>query len=451
MRKIMASRWMGVVFITLLLVVTIVQGQDAVALTYGEPASGTVSDDSVEATFTFEGTAGETIFVSSFVVNFDFAPMIFVLRPDGALLQQLEDSIDGLLVLGPLTLPADGVYTVIVTRPDWETSGGEVSVLVNIAETTELTTDTAVEGRLPTAGSVTFFTLAAEEGDVFNFAATGTGLGIFLFSPRGDGIIFDGFFDDPGGFMRYVPSTGVYSGFMVTLSDGGTNYSLILDAVEAIPVQSGAPFSGTVRASEPVVFAFDSDADKSWRIEVTLNDEGQGQGTITIYKPDNPQFGSAAIAGDCCSGANGNPRIDPFIVPEDGTYYILLEYDDFTGEDTEVSYEINIFSGTLVSLAPGVPVSGTIEPDTGTLIYVYNGTAGERVQVTFTRTSSTGHVFLRMRSSQDDVATYLGRGADSMTFEVELPLDDLYTFEVINVDYEPSSMDFTLQLDAVEE
>lgn len=451
MRMFRRGKWVLYLLIVVLMGITIVQGQDAVALTYGEPASGTVSDDSVEATFTFEGTAGETIFVSSFVTNFDFTPIMFVLRPNGALLEQLDNSIDGLLVLGPLTLPADGEYTIIVTRPDWETNGGDVSVLVNIAETTELTADTVIEGTLPAAGSVIFFTLAAEEGDVFNFAATGTGLGIFLFSPRGEDLIFDGFVDDPGGFMRYVRSTGVYSGFMVTLNDGGTDYTFVLDAINAIPVQSGTPFSGTVRASEPVVFAFDSDADKSWRIEVTLNDDGQGQGFITIFKPDNPQFGSAPIVSDCCSGANGNPRIDPFIVPEDGTYYILLEYDDFTGEDTEVSYEITVFSGTLVSLAPGVPVSGTIEPDTGTLIYVYNGTVGERVRVTFTRTSSTGHVFLRMRSSQDDVATYLGRGADSMSFEVVLPLDDLYTFEVINVDYEPSSMDFTLQLDAVEE
>jgi hypothetical protein len=88
--------------------------------------------------------------------------------------------------------------------------------------------------------------------------------------------------------------------------------------------------------------------------------------------------------------AAGFPRIEPFIAPEDATYYVVLEFDDYSDDDAVRDFSVTLAPSSLLSLSPGQPVEAKVTPETGNVVYAYHGKAGEVVRVTLTGKGETG-------------------------------------------------------------
>jgi hypothetical protein len=109
---------------------------------------------------------------------------------------------------------------------------------------------------------------------------------------------------------------------------------------------------------------------------------------------------------------------------------------------------VTLSPSSLLRLTPGTQFTGVVSPDTGNQIYLYEGTAGERLALTLERTSKDGALGLQIVSSEDEVAVFYGRNADSLQIEITLPLNGRYQFTVSNVAYDESAMEYAIQLDS---
>ena len=411
----------------------------------GEPVTGVINDETPRVTRTFRGEAGRTIYIT--LVTQEFAGELRLLGPEGTSLAQVEENILNTSLIGPLRLPSDGEYTIVATRPEWEDAGGEFMLVGGPVETIMLQPGEPVEGHLDHPGAAVFFAFEGEADDVVHYFTEGEGLGIAIRTPTGDELVSDGHYNSPGRLLNLLPESGRYRGVVQTVAPEGTPFILGVEPIQTQPLQSGEPVSGTLQEHRWPVFTFESAAGKLWQLSAS-GDTDEGQFFLEIHRPDAPDYYGSPLAQDCCRGPGGTPRIDPFTAPEDGTYYVVLGYDDYVPEtNTEVAYELALASSTLVSLAPGNAVTGSVTPDSGIVTYAYEGTAGEAITVTIQRTGGAGNPGLRILSAEDEVMVFEGRNARVASFEVELPHDGLYLFEISNITYEPNTLDFSLRLD----
>jgi hypothetical protein len=417
--------------------------QDQRTLTYGEPATGTITGDAAGFSYTFQGTKGDSIYISMYAPNYDLTPQVQLLGTNGALIQRVDRNAPVGLILGPITLPNDGTYTVIATRADDST--GDFNLLVDHAVVNELQQGSPMTGSLPAQGAFVFFTFKGEANKLIHYQTSGSNLVFGVLTPSGDPFISDGPGDNLSNFFRVLPESGTYGGGIQTLNPGGTDYSLEISPVEVQPLKSGEPAQGTIHANKPLIFTFDSAAGKMWQLDTTITDKAYSS-HLYILNADG-----SSIAGDNNSGPNGFPRIEPFIAPESATYYVAIYFDpDSSNPDETHDYTLSLAPSTLLSLAPGKAINGQITPDTGNVIYAYSGQENEAIRVTVTRTGDTGRMEFGLRSL-DSQLMYLTNysGVRSASFEIVLPSKGLYLFEILNTDRDNPAMSFTILLEQV--
>ncbi len=434
----------AILFITLLLFSGLVTGalaQDEM-LSPGVAVSGSVEDSETELTYTIEGQIGETIYIT--VSPYGFGAEILLRGPNGAVMDNGYE-LNGMLFVGPLTLGVDGEYTLQVRMAEWETQGGDFAVFYDYATYDAMAMDVPIEGTFPDIGAARFLTLEAQAGDVVSVDARGLGMGFAIFDPRGALIYIDGFYDDPQLPILQLPDDGVYNIVLQTAAEGGTDYTFSINHIDAQPLEAGTPVAGVVRSSAPQVFSFDSPMGKIWSIGAEM-EQADGQGYIAIYKPDSPNSGSDQIINDCCSGPNGTPRLDPFQTPEDGTYYVFIYFDDYSGTDPEVPFELTFNPASLFSLSPTIPVQGSITPESGNIVYTYNGTEGETVTIHVERLSENGQLGLSFVGAEMVLMAIEGFTFDDITFSLTLPLTLPYTIELYSLNSDGEPLDFSITL-----
>lgn len=440
----MFKRMLLLLLLSLCLISTPAAAQDMVALEYGVPVIGELSALQNTITYTFNGSAGDTVYLTMRPVDGVFEVQMRLFDPDDQLIAE-SDYGGEVQVIGPLTLNADGNYSVLAGRPDWAEGTGSFSIMVDEASYHPLDLSTAVTDRLDNASEIRFFTFQVPAaGDLFSLGVAGEMMHFVLRSPQGDYLLDNGTFDDPGLPIYQAPEGGEYTLLVQSIAADGTDFTALVEMIEPLPLVSGETVSGTINSGQPAFFAFETLGGKPWQIDAVLPDFGDRY--MQIYHLDGREWWDAEIAADWGSGPNNNPRIAPFIAPEDATYYVLLSFRSFTSESSG-AYEITVTPETVLSLAPGTPVTETINEATGDLTYNYNGKAGDTVEVTLTQLSETGALSLNVYSSEDEVLFFYGRATTGATFAITLPLDGLYQFIVRNVGYGEEDLTFSLLLE----
>ncbi len=97
-------------------------------ITFFEPGSGTINDDTPAETWTFDGQANQVISIVAAGSSGDLDPVLALIDPAGETIQE-NDDLDSLVRdagLEGFTLPEDGTYTVRVTR--YGTTSGAYSL-----------------------------------------------------------------------------------------------------------------------------------------------------------------------------------------------------------------------------------------------------------------------------------------------------------------------------------
>ena len=366
--------------------------------------------------------------------------------PDSQLMTESDYGGEVSLV-GPLTLATDGTYSILAGRPDWSESTGAFSIMVDLVTYEPLALGAEVADRVDNGNTIRFFTFQVPAaGDLFSFNVAGELMHFLLWSPRGEYLLDNGTWDDPSVPLYQAPEGGEYTFLVNSIAPDGTDYTALVQQIVPIPLVSGETLSGTIYSTKPVFFAFETLGGKPWQIDAVLPNEGDRY--MEIYHLEGREWWEAEIAADWGSGPNNNPRIAPFIAPSDSTYYVMLWFESYSGVESG-AYEIMVSPETVLSLAPGTPITETITAETGDITYNYNGTAGDLIEVTLTRLSATGALSLNIYSSDDEVMAFYGRGPRSATFEIVLPIDGLYQFIVHNADDDEMDITFSLLLETV--
>jgi thiol-disulfide isomerase/thioredoxin len=90
--------------------------EESAPLTYGQTVRGTITGESVQQAYTFEGHAGDVISVRMDARR-ALEPYVVLLTPEGDYLAESSDFLyETYAQVQDVTLPEDGVYTVVATR-----------------------------------------------------------------------------------------------------------------------------------------------------------------------------------------------------------------------------------------------------------------------------------------------------------------------------------------------
>ncbi len=339
-------------------------------------------------------------------------------------------------------LPATQTYTLLIGNVNNET--GAFSLLVDFYQPQSLALDTIASGVLGSSAHLGFYTLDVTAGTLFRYSATGESLGVSILDPNGELVVFTGTYPSPLLMLGQFAQTGQHLVIINTNIPTGLQYGIFLELVEPIPLVAGTPVTGSRQISDPPVFSFQSPAGKAWELNAIMPQDGDRR--MFIAQLDGRFFWDVIIAGDTGSGANGNPRIAPFIAPSDATYYVWLEFNPYSNA-TSYDYEMLLSSTTILSLAPDIELTQTITPETGAQTFIYNTTAdNERIELTIRRVSDVGDIQLQVQSPLDEVINFYGRGFNGGTFDMTLPVAGVYRFVINDISYAPTDLQFTIRL-----
>ncbi len=417
------------------LISNMLYAQDEATIAYGESYIGTFTDEAPSLTLGFDGMAGDVIYINVLdnIVAVEFA----LISPTGGQIAISDNSY-----ISNIELTSEGRYTIVFTRPDWSDSEGDFIAHLGRYTIENLSAENGgqtqfYEGNLPDAAATKTLQVDMTEGDMVTIIFYGANVGMTVNAPDGTEILSDGMYNDPEISLYRLPLTGTYTIFLVTAEEGGTDIGFYIFKHEVTTVTSNVPVNGTIYEDLPLVFAFDSVAGKKWDINAVLPQNGGSR--LAIFRFDGRPYWESFLFVDEGSGPNGQPRIRPFIPEEDATYYIALWHDNWETEYEEYNFELIVSPSTLLSLPNNSPIVGEVNRDTGVAQYAYVGKTDQRIRIKVTNLDSEGVLALNIYSSEDEVVTFIGRNADSASFDITLPFDGTYEFVVDNASYDDST------------
>ncbi len=432
-----------IILLCFALPIPIARAQEATHLNYGQVASGEVTAEQPVYTYTFDGAEGDSIYIYMHTPNEDLVPYVRLTALGGVVLGEADSNNELGALLGPFTLEGTTTYTLQATHPEWAAvSTGAFTLVVDRVIPTKLEPGAPYSGSLSNANTLAFFTYTGAADDVVRYRAAGANLGIGVFLPDGTPTFYDGVYDNPGSLFNILPQDGDYTLFVQTANDAGVDYSLTVSSLDVLPLAEGAPVSGASDEANPVLLSFESDMGKLLAINASV--PGADSRTLAIFPASNP---CCDLIRDYGSGANGNPRIDPFIVPESGTYYVVLWYDLYSEENATLDYEVTLGASTLISLSSGAEINDTITPESGVKTYSYDASLGETMRLTLTKTGGQGWPSIRVTGPEGQMVYFESNSISSVSFEVVFPAAGLYRFEIGNVSYEPTAVEYTLRVE----
>jgi hypothetical protein len=432
-----------IIIILLSVALPVAQAQEATHLNYGQVASGEVTAEQPALEYTFDGTEGDSIYIYLHSLNESLVPYIRLTAVGGVVIGEADANNDLGALLGPYTLEGTTTYTIEATHAEWAAdTTGPFTLVVDRVNPTKLEPGVAYSGSLPNANSLAFFSYTGAADDAVRYQAAGSNMGIGGFLPDGTRAFYDGIYDNPSNQFSILPQDGDYTLYVQTANDSGVDYSLTVSQLEVLPLAEGTPVTGTNDETNPVILTFESDAGKLLALNATV--DGADSRTLAIFPASDP---CCDLMRDYGSGPNGNPRIDPFIVPESGTYYVVLWYDLYSEENATLDYEVTLGASTLISLSSGAEISDTITPESGVKTYSYDASLGETMNLTLTKTGGQGWPSVRVTGPEGQVLYFESSSIASVSFEVVFPAAGLYRFEIGNVYYEPTAVEYTLSVE----
>lgn len=432
-----------ILFVTMALFTVQLAVAQGDTITIGATIQGEITATQPTVSYTFDGREGDVIYfyISPAQINQQFYGRLF-------------DANSNLLIetgafpfINNFVLPATQTYTLLIGNGNNET--GAFSVLVDFYQPQSISLDTTASGSLSSSAHLGFYTLDVTAGTLFRYSTTGTSLGVSVLDPNGELLVFTGTYDSPLLMLGQFTQTGQHLVIISTDIPAGLDYGIFLELVEPTPLVAGTSVTGSRQIGDPPVFSFQSPAGKAWELNAIMPQDGDRR--MFIAQLEGRFFWDVIIAGDVGSGANGNPRIAPFIAPADATYYVWLEFSSYSNASS-YDYEMLLSSTTILSLAPDVELTQSITPETGAQTFIYStATENERVELDIRRISDVGDVWLQVLSPTDEVINFFGRGFNGGTFDMTLPIAGVYRFIVNDISYAPTELQITIRLRQVQD
>lgn len=420
------------------------------ALRIGEISQISISDGEAQVSMTYEGQAEARISLSAFSMPGEdlIGGTLRLFGPDGSLLSSAyTESYGSALII--TSLPQTGRYTIAFERESWETRSGRVNILLGaVTATQELGLQDLEEVEFEYPGRVFEYSFEGQASQVLRYGALCNTCALLLYGPDGVLWLADGYYESPGQRIALMPAlSGTYRLILHAGLQAGPA-TLSFDAQEPPLIQPGEPMTGELLSGGSVVVAFESTAGKTWQLDAELS---EGFSAMTLLLLEGREPWNTVLDGDNGSGPGGAPRISNFTAPVNGTYYVHLLYESYISSNSVATYALSLRPSSQLQLAPGVPVTSSVSVESGSQTYIFEGLAGQRVRLTIERQSETGGLGLLVSSAEDELINMVGRSADRNVVDLLLPLDGSYRVTVSNVDYLPSTLDFSMTLETLPE
>jgi hypothetical protein len=455
------------------------------AITYDEAVTGEITNDTPEISYTFEGNVGDTITISMTAVGAQFDTYLHLLGPDGEEVAVNDDS-GGMLnsLIGPLSLPEDGTYTIVATRccpPNTLTSGssGTFELVIRETELSPLALSETVTVALDDENPNAFFTFegSVAEPHIYSLVAeTEAGDVNFLIdvlNPNGQSVA-QGWQNNNATVYIDPLLLNVEGPYVFKVSrqpnapngepiSGPVRLSFTLQEVETQAIAVGDTVTGTLDDANPSDhYTFSGSQDELLRLVGSQPPDNQAFEGL-VYSPE----GFTINSSNSFYGENpGSFTLDPLQLFATGEYLLFVRRidTDGSGELGTTEYTITLSPSETPTLESGVAVENRMGGQTFERVYRYNGSAGETIRITLRGTSDTYAPSLNVQGpNAGDTGMeggapgfYLNIGGNApgtAIYEVTLPQDGVYLFRVNNGVYSetgPVEGAFSLLIETVE-
>ena len=412
----MLQRTILVFYIFIALLSWQVQAQDE-TLTYGLTVTGEINNATPRLTYTFDGLRGEVISIRLNVTRGDLDPVMSILDADGKIVSSLDDG-DGSRVpsLPSLRIPQSGRYSIVVGRFGYAlgtTNGGfELNVDrvgVSSASGTMLRYGDQIINSISDMEPQLYYSFQAQRGDIIDvrMRRVSGDLDAYLQIVSGDAQVLADNDDTPGQTTPFdaevrrlvIEQTGTYvivaSRYGQAAGTSSGNFVLILETADdsglgnspetAQPLQPGESTDGALtntRFTQYYVF----NAQENDLISVRMSRTTGALDSLVAITDENFQ----ELVSDDDSAGGQNAQIGQFVIPADGTYYVIATRFDRDAGTTTGGYSLELVDlgnafdeipAGVTRIGYGSTVTGAITENTLEALYAFYGEEGDVITV----------------------------------------------------------------------
>lgn len=395
------------------------QDEEDAVIPYGAVVTGQISNGTPRESYQFDALRCDFISVRLRATSGDLDPVLTITDDSDAAIFSRDDANGSRNVtFEPLRIPKSGRYTVTVGRFGYSlgsTTGSYELLIERIGNgsaygcalrygDTVINTVTDMEPEV-------YYSFRAEQGDIVNIQMRRQSgdLDPYLTVLDSGGYVLESNDDVPGSGTDaevrslLIPADGTYyilaSRYGLAAGRSSGNFVLTLEETEnsglgnsplaAVPIRYGLVQENTL-SEDSYEHYYRFEAQQNDIISVRMNRLSGSVDSFLVIADVNLQ----ELVSDDDSGEGRNAFIDGFLVPADGTYYIIAtRFEREEGTTTgryrvELRSQGNAFDSvpeTIRRISYGTSVTGTIDDVTPEVYYAFWGMEGDAITVSMSR------------------------------------------------------------------
>jgi hypothetical protein len=410
-------------FLTICLLISPLSAQDESTetnVTYGGHIEGAINAGLPRTAFYFDGLRGEVISLKLEVTAGDLDPIVSIADVSGTLIARYDDTDGNRDVnIDSLVVPRSGRYFIIVSRfglslgstsGTFELSVERIGVSSNSGST--LRYGDAIINNITNMIPQLYYSFHAEKGDIIDVIMQRNSGNLdpylqvvnsqsFVLADNDD-VIGSGSLDaainglvieETGTYIiiatRYGEAAGVTSGrFILTLREA-ENSGLGNSAQTAIPIAVRDTVENEL-TSDRFIKYYVFQARQNDLVSVSMS---RIRGSLDAFLAIADANLRELVTNDD-GGGGQNAKIDNFLIPADGSYYIIATRLDREQGTTIGSYKLelqslgNAFDGVptgIQRITYGTTITGRVDGSTPEVVFAFYGEAGDAVTASLNR------------------------------------------------------------------
>jgi RHS repeat-associated protein len=351
--------------------------QTGTTIAPGTPAGVTITTPGQSALLTFSGTAGQQASIQMTGSTLGCV-VLSIISPDGTALAN-QGPCSSPYFYGPLTLPATGTYTLLVSPQNGGTGSATFSLALFSNQTgATIAPGTPVGVTITTPGQSAQLTFTGNAGQLASIQMTGSTLGcvvLSIISPDGTTLASPGPCSSPYFYGPVtLPATGTYT-LLVSPQNGNTGsatFSLALFSNQTgTTIAPGSPAGVTTTApGQSALVTFSGVAGQQASIQ--MSGSTLGCVVLNIISPDGTTLTSQGPCGSSYS-------LGPVTLPGTGTYTLLVSPQNGTTGSATFSLALSGNQGTTINA--GTPAGITTSTPGQTSQMSFSGSLGQIASV----------------------------------------------------------------------
>lgn len=422
----MQTRWL-LVCLTLLVLSVPLRAQDATptlspdsGIAYGSKLTGTLNNKNPRTVFSFDGTRCEVISIHLKATSGDLDPVLSIFDSSGQALLSRDDTPGSAdVMVESFSIPRTDRYYVVVGRFGYDlgTTSGDFELdieRIGVAPDSGcmLRYGDSVTNTITNLEPQFYYSFRAERGDILSITMqrTSGNLDAYLQVVNSQAYVIADNDDAAGGnsfdaqisslvipesgtyaivASRYGQATGTSTGSFVLTLEEASNSGLGNSAPAAFPLQSGEPIEDSITDQQSAKYytfkALHNDV-----ITVTMD---KSTGRLDPYLVLE-NAGQQELAFNDDSGGTKNARIDQYLIPADGLYYIIATRADRDQGTSIGGYKLQFTNAgdafqnvppDVVRISYGTTLTGTIDDGTPQLLFAFWGVEDDVVTASLNR------------------------------------------------------------------